>query len=424
MHVLIVGASIAGPALAFWLLRSGHEVTVVERAPALREGGYCVDVRGVALEVVARMGLRETLRRFEADTQENAMVDERGRCFGKTARGFGVIDPTDIEIPRGDLARVLYDATRARARYRFADSLAALTPHAEGVEVRFTSGGQARFDLVIGADGVHSQVRALGFGNEPDSLHPMGSAMAVFTAPNHLGLTRQQLLYGGLRRIASIKSSNGDRNLQIAVFFSCSAAGFDHRDVAAQRRLVAAAFADSGWEFPRLLEAMWRADDFYCDLTCQVRLETLARGRVALVGDAAYCPSPLSGQGTSLALVGAYVLATALASTADPCAALRHYDELMRPFARQNQDIALRIARGFAPQTPFQVRLRRVAMQLLPRMPGSQLMMRLAMRGIRNAARALVLPALPPAGPARATRARTDCLSAAPIDAARTDSPD
>ncbi|WP_434418112.1 FAD-dependent monooxygenase [Nannocystis pusilla] len=392
MHVLISGASIAGPALAFWLHRHGIDVTVVERAPALREGGYCVDIRGVALDVVARMGLREALRPLEADTLENVMVDERGRRFGRTPRGFGVIDPDDIEILRGDLAGVLFTATRAQVRYRFGDSVAALRQRDRGVEVTFASGDTATFDLVVGADGVHSQVRALAFGPERECLRAMGSAMAIFTAPNHLGLHRQQLLYSGLRRIASVKSTHGDRDLMCAVFFA-HRDGFDHRDVPAQRRLVAAAFADAGWEFPRLIGAMQGADDFYCDLTCQIRLPTLSRGRVALVGDAGYCPSPLSGQGTSLALVGAYVLAVELARSADISTALRRYDERVLPFVRRNQDIALKLGGGFAPESPFQVRVRRLAMKLMPYMPGSSLMMKLAMRGIREASRDLELPA-------------------------------
>jgi 2-polyprenyl-6-methoxyphenol hydroxylase-like FAD-dependent oxidoreductase len=393
MHVLISGASIAGPALAFWLRRYGIDVTVVERAPRLREGGYCVDIRGAALEVVDRMGLRDTLRPFEADTLSNAIIDEQGRRFGRTPRGFGVIDESDIEILRGDLVRVLHEATHADVRYRFADSIAALEPRTDGLTVTFASGPTERFDAVVGADGVHSHARALAFGPETTFVRPMGSAMAVHSAPNHLGLDREQLLFMGLGRIASIKSANANRTLQLALFFPAPQV-FDHRDVAAQRRLVADAFAGAGWEFPRLVEAMWTANDFYCDLTCQVRMDRFHTGRVALVGDAAYCPSPMTGQGTSLALVGAYVLATELARGKDPSSAFERYDAAMRDFVRRNQNLALKIGSGFAPQSSFQVRARRLGMKLLPHLPGSQLVMKLAMRGIHDAARALELPAL------------------------------
>ncbi|APR76062.1 monooxygenase, FAD-binding protein [Minicystis rosea] len=392
MHILISGASIAGPALGFWLGRYGIDVTVVERAPALREGGYCVDIRGAALDVIERMGLRDTLRPFEADTLSNAMIDERGRRFGRMPRGFGVIDEGDIEILRGDLARVLYEETRAHARYRFGDAIAALEPRADGVAVTFASGATETFDAVVGADGVHSRTRALAFGPEAEFVRPMGSAMAVFSAPNHLGLDREQLLFMGLGRIASIKSAYQNRTLMLAVFFTAPPA-FDHRDVAAQRRLVADAYAGAGWEFPRLVEAMWTADDFYCDLTCQVRMDAFHRGRVALVGDAAYCPSPTNGQGSSLALVGAYVLATELARCGDPARAFERYDATMRDFVRRNQDIALKAGAGFAPQSSFEVRARRLGMKLMPYMPGSQLVMKLAMRQIRDAAYALELPA-------------------------------
>jgi 2-polyprenyl-6-methoxyphenol hydroxylase-like FAD-dependent oxidoreductase len=392
MHILISGSSIAGPALAYWLHTYGIDVTVVERAPSLRLGGYFVDIRGVALEVVARMGLREALRPLEADTLANAMVDARGRRFGRTDRGFGVIDPDDIEVRRGDLSRVLYDATRAVVDYRFADSIAAITPHATGVVVDFAGGTTETFDAVIGADGVHSRTRALAFGPESDFVRPMGTCMAVFTAPNHLGLDREQLLFTGLGRIASIKSSHDNRRLDLALFFDGAPDAFDARDVASQRRLVADAFGATGWEFPRFIEAMRSADDFYCDLTCQVRMDAFHAGRVALVGDAAYCPSPATGQGTSLALVGAYVLATELARHSEPVTAFRRYDAALRGFVQKNQDIALKIGTGMTPRTAFEVCARRVGMKLMPHVPGSQLVMKLAMRGIQHAARAFELP--------------------------------
>ncbi|MFO0749679.1 MAG: FAD-dependent monooxygenase [Myxococcota bacterium] len=411
MKTLITGAGIAGPALGYWLAQAGHDVTIVERAPALRVGGYAVDIRGVALEVVARMGLRERLRPLETDTLSNDVVDARGRRFGRTARGFGVIDRGDVEIGRGDLARVLVDATRAAVAYRFDDGPAALAQDAGGVDVTFVSGRRARYDLVVGADGVHSATRALAFGPEADFVRPLGSIMGIFSVPNELGLVREQLLFNALGRVASVKCAEGDRALKVCVFFAAAPdviAAFDARDVAAQRRLVAAAFGDAGWEFARLVERMAVADDFYCDLTCQVRMPSCVAGRDARVGDAAHCPSPLSGQGTSLALVGACVLGAelaaidtgpdAVAAGSDAIAsALARYDAAMRPFVALNQAVALEIGQGFAPSTPRQLWLRNLAMRMLPYMPRRGVVKKLALRGVRRAARALELPPPRPA---------------------------
>jgi 2-polyprenyl-6-methoxyphenol hydroxylase-like FAD-dependent oxidoreductase len=396
MNVLISGASIAGPALALVLADHGFDVTVVERAPALREGGYAVDVRGAALEVVERLGLRESLRTLETDTESTSVVDRRGRRFGRTPRGFGIIDAGDIEILRGDLARVLYDRTRRSARYRFDDSIAELRQTESSVDVRFASGAEASYDVVVGADGVHSRTRELAFGPEREFVRPLGSCMAIFTAPNHLGLDREQLLWNGAGRIASIKPDRGNRDLKVCVFFAADASSFQPRDTRAQRELVEQAFASEGWELPRFVDAMWRADDFYCDVTCQVVMDRHVEGRVALVGDAGYCPSPLSGQGTSLALVGAYVLGTSLVRTRDPQTALSEYDASIRAFVTKNQEAARKVARGFMPATPFDVWVRAMGMRLLPYLP-ARWMMEMAMRDIRDASRAIVLegPPLP-----------------------------
>jgi 2-polyprenyl-6-methoxyphenol hydroxylase-like FAD-dependent oxidoreductase len=395
MNILISGASIAGPALAFWLRRHGFTVTVVERAPALRPGGYAVDVRGPALDVLARMGLREVVRPLETDTLSNAVVDARGRRFGRMDRGFGVLDPGDVEVLRGDLSRAIYDATREGVEYRFGDSVASLRDRYGRVAVTFEGGERAEYDLVIGADGVHSRTRALAFGDEAALVRDLGCCMAIFTAPNHLGLDREQLLFNGVGRIASVKSANGNGDLKVCVFFTAPPGTFPTRDVDAQRQLVADAFAGAGWEFPRFMEAMWKADDFYADVTCQVHMDSYHAGRVALVGDAAYCPSPMSGQGTSLALVGAYVLASALgeaSASGDVEAALARYDESMRDFVRQNQQIAEKLASTFAPRTTFQVWSRNAAMRLLPYVPAASAVMKLAMRSVRQASQAMTLP--------------------------------
>ena len=391
MKILISGASIAGPALAYWLARQGHAITVIERAPALRRGGYAVDVRGAALQVIDRMGLRDAIRPFETDTLYNEVVDARGRRFGRTRRGFGVIDPGDIEILRGDLAVLLHEATRANVEYRFGDTVLALDDTGTGVDVAFASGACAAYDLVVGADGVHSRTRQLAIAGDRDVIKDLGGAMAIFTAPNTLGLARGQLLFSSIGKIASIKSCNHDRELKVCVFFRVAPNAFEPRDVPGQRALVDAAFRDQGWEFPRLLDAMHAADDFYADVTCQVRTDTFARGRVALVGDAAYCPSPLSGQGTSLALIGAYVLAAEIAAA--PLAdALARYQARMLPFVRANQDVALAMASTFTPTSSFQVRMRNFFMRLLPYLPWAPWIVKLAMRSVRKAARAIELP--------------------------------
>lgn len=394
LDILVSGAGIAGPALAFSLGKLGASVTILERAPVLRASGYAVDVRGAALDVLERMGLRDAVRPYETDTRLTAVVDERGRRFGETPRGFGVIDEGDVEIHRGDLSRLLHEATRRHADYRFDDSIVAIEPAGDRVLVTTARGTHGSYDLVVGADGVHSRTRALVFGPEERCARLLGSAMAIFTIPNILGLDREQLLFNATGRIASVKSASENRELKVCVFFhppKGEPIAID--DVAAQKRQVAGAFADAGWEFPRILEAMKASEDFYGDITCQIRIDRHHEGRVVLVGDAGYCPSPLSGQGTSLALVGAYVLASSLASSDDVASALARYDDTMKAFARENQDVALRIARGFSPSTPFQVWSRNLAMRVLPYMPGSELVMKLAMRGVRRASRAIALPA-------------------------------
>jgi 2-polyprenyl-6-methoxyphenol hydroxylase-like FAD-dependent oxidoreductase len=393
MNVLVVGSGIAGPALALLLHRFGVSVVVVERAPSLRATGYAVDIRGAALDVIARMGLRDALRPFETDTLSNAYVDMHGRRFARTERGFGVIDEGDVEIHRGDLARVLYESGREKVPYRFGEAVVALTRTADRVRATFEHGAELAFDLVVGADGVHSRTRALAFGPEPSFIAPLGGAMAVFTVPNHLGLVREQLMFNGPGRVASVKSADADASLKANLFFSMDAAIFDHGNVERQRQLVDDAFRGQGWEFPRLLDAMWAAEDFYADVTCQVHMGRYYDGHVALVGDAAYCPSPLSGQGTSLALVGAYVLAAELLKRPrDIPRALEKYDATMRPFVMANHAVAARISRHFAPQSAFAVWSQNAAMRALPSLVG--MITRKAMREISETARGIALPSL------------------------------
>lgn len=342
------------------------------------------------------MGIRDALRPLETDTERTSVLDAQGCRVGSMPRGFGVVDPGDVEIHRGDLAHLLYELTRDGVDYRFGDSVVALDDRGHRVDVLFESGARETFDLVVGADGVHSRTRDLAF-KRPVPLAPLGLWMAIFTAPNFLKLDREQLLVTQRRRIASVKSANGNRELKVCLFFGSPEERFEDLDEAGQRAAVARAYADAGWEFPRLLAAMKDAGDFYCDVTCQVRMDRHVVGRVALVGDAGFCPSPLSGQGTSLALVGAYVLANELAAikreaqTGEILAALARYDAAMRPFVVHNQDLVLKIAKGFLPVSGFDVWLRTAAMKLMRFLPSAWIN-EMMMGPVRVASRAIELP--------------------------------
>lgn len=392
--VLIVGAGVAGPALAYWLRRGGFAPTVVERAPAPRDGGQAVDIRGAAIEVADRMGVLEAVRKARTQTRGMSYVDNAGRRLANMNAAFGVISPADVEIVRGDLTRILFEATRDDVDYVFGDSVTGLSERADGVEVSFERAPARTFQLVVGADGLHSTVRAAAFGPETRFLHHLGLYLAVFTVPNDLGLDRWQLIHVVPGKSVAVTSERDNAAARAIFFFSAPPLTYDYRAVPQQKVLLAQAFDQVGWEAPRLLAAMRESRDFYFDSVSQVRMDNWTAGRVALVGDAGYCPSPLSGQGTSLALVGAYVLAAELASAGYRIAMAR-YEELMKDFVRQNQQIALGNARRFTPTSRRQIRLQNLAIKAMPYMPGKNLMLSLATRGVREAGSAIALPPPP-----------------------------
>jgi len=399
--ILISGASIAGPTIAYWLCRRGFEVTIVERAPAIRRGGYAIDVRGPALAVAERMGILLRMRQESTDTLSNAFIDERGRPVVTFDRGFGVIHPEDVEIMRGDLAQLLYERTRDQARYRFDDSITAIAEvgdgDGDGVRVSFARGAVERFELVIGADGLHSNVRALTFGPEESFVRPLGSAIAIFTAQNRAQLDRAQLMMMAPGRVVSIKSDRGNAEVKVTLMFSSPR--IDRHDVEAQKAATLAAFSSLGGPVPALLEELRTAPDFYFDMVGQARLPRWHEGRVVLVGDAAYGPSPMTGQGTSLALTGAYILAQAIADNTDPTIAFRQYEHTMRDWVLQNQDVAAEVAKGFAPTSAFAAWFRNLNMRMLPYVPWRNFIFRLMMRDIARASTALTLENPPsPAG--------------------------
>ncbi|GII75636.1 FAD-dependent oxidoreductase [Sphaerisporangium rufum] len=347
--VLISGASIAGPALACWLGRHGFAPTVVEIAPRLRDGGYAVDFRAAHLPMLARLGILDELREVQTGGSPYSFVDAGGR---EVAAMPGEFAGGAVEVLRADLARVLYRHSAPTTEYVFGDTITSLTETPGGVEVTFRSGALRTFDLVIGADGLHSTVRRLAFGPESDYVTHFGYHVAGWSMPNHLGAGRTRLQYNTPGRLIGVAADHRDpgRADAMAVFATQGPPVHDRHDTAAQKRIIADRFAGAGWHTAELIDALWRADDLYFDTISRVDVPRWSAGRVALAGDAAHGAS-LSGMGTGAAMVGACVLAAELAAEADHRVAFARYEERIRDFARRCQQGSRTAGRFLAPRT-------------------------------------------------------------------------
>lgn len=392
-RILISGASIAGPALAYWLRAHGFTPTVVERAPALRGGGYKVDIRGAATGVLERMNLLDVVRDAGTDMIETTYVDRKGKPIATMSADFFMgREGDDTEIMRGELARILYAATQPGVEYMFGDSIAALEQDDAGVEVRFAQGRTRHFDLVIGADGLHSNVRALAFGDEAQFLRYLGCYIAIFTIPNFLGIDRRELFYVSPGHMANAYSTSGSADAKALLAFNSPPLRYDRHDSAQQKQILADAFAGQGWQVPRLLEYMRDAPDFYFDSIGQIHMSDWAHGRVALVGDAAYCPSPASGQGTSLALVGAYVLAGELAAAGgDYTVAYPRYRAAMGEYVRLNLALGHMMAGEMVPTSAWSLWVRTQLLRALPYLPWKSMVTKRILEPLHQASHAITL---------------------------------
>ncbi|MBO8190292.1 FAD-dependent monooxygenase [Streptomyces oryzae] len=339
--VLISGAGIAGPALAFWLNRYGFEVTVVEKASTLRSGGYPIDVRGTALEVVRRMGVLPQLQDAHVDSHRITFLDGDGSKVTSVNPHtvVGSDAGRDLELRRGALTDALYTAVRDDVEFLFNDSIDTLDQSVQGVDITFRGGSRRTFDMVIGADGLHSRTREFLFGPEEQFHRYLGYCFAVFTMRNTFGLSHEITMWNTPGRAAALYAVGDDDEVHAFLNFAHPEPPFHaFRNPEAQRDLVASVFADAGWEVPGMLAAMGDADDLFFDGVSQIHMPRWSSGRVALVGDAAYAPSFLTGQGTSLALVGAYMLAGSLAGR-DHAAGFAAYEHTTREFVTVNQGL-------------------------------------------------------------------------------------
>lgn len=318
-EVLVSGASVAGITTAYWLVQHGYSVTVVERYAGLRPGGQAIDVRGPALDVLQRMSLRAAADHRRTRIRGSSVVDADGNELSQDTESTptgGTIDSPDIELLRDDLVELLYDVTPT-VKYIFDDSIVSLEDDGTSVQVTFERTAARSFDLVIGADGLHSNVRRLVFGPEEEFINRLGTHAAIFTVPNFLDLDYWQKWHYGEASMAGVYSARNNTEARAMLGFMDPDLRIDYRDTEAQFAEVERRVAGDGWVRPQLLEYMRSASDFYYDEMSQIKMDRWSKGRVALVGDAGYCCSPLSGQGTSVALLGAYVLAGELHAAGD-----------------------------------------------------------------------------------------------------------
>ncbi|MFI5567748.1 FAD-dependent monooxygenase [Streptomyces sp. NPDC051740] len=385
--VLISGAGVSGTALAYWLHRYGFAVTVVEKAGAPRDGGYPIDVRGTAVEVVRRMGILPRLRDAHIDSRRATFLDADGGEVAsvKAHAVAGSVEGQDLEVRRGELTASLHALVRDDVEFLFDDSVDTLDQSAGGVDVTFRGGRRRTFDLVVGADGTHSHTRGLLFGPEERFHRYLGYCFALFTMPNTLGLSREIVMWNTPGKAAALYAvgGGGDELHAFLNFHRPQPPSDVLRDPDAQRELVAETFADAGWEVPGVVAALRDADDPFFDTAGQIRMPHWSHGRVALVGDAAYAPSFLTGQGTSLALAGAYMLAHALAAHRDHTAAFAAHERGLRGFVDLNQALVDNGAATLFPTTAGSLERRNAMLRGLVTMPSAP---------VRPAHSALTLP--------------------------------
>jgi len=368
--VLISGAGIAGPALAYWLKRYGFDPTVVEQAPKPRTEGYAFHLHGTSgIEVLKRTGVWDEILEHRRVDRDVMFVDRSDRVLARMNTPTATSDieqsGAQITIKRSEVALVLYEHTKDDVEYLFGDAIAGFVETGSGVAVTFESGEQRQFDLVIGCDGLHSGVRKLAFGDERQFKRYLGYYVAAFTTDDYPIQYGSDVIYFAPDLIATLFGLEDREAIAVFVMRQDRELGCELEDADSQKKAFKAALPTRDWKIPELLDRMERTTDFFLDSVSQIRMDRWSKGRITLVGDAAYCPTLLSGFGAQLALAGAYTLAGELMrAEGDFGRAYAAYEEKLRPYVAEKQKSPTQSTR-FIPRSKFGVWLGHQVIKLL-----------------------------------------------------------
>jgi 2-polyprenyl-6-methoxyphenol hydroxylase-like FAD-dependent oxidoreductase len=366
-NILISGAGIAGTTLAFWLKKYGFNPTIVEYSPKIREGGYAIDFMGAGYDVAEKMKLIPDLEKADLNISELVFVDENDREKGSMnyQKIKKLMNSRALTLLRSDLAKIIYNHLDKDVELIFGDTIEKISQNSEMVNVKFRSGLTRSFDLVIGADGLHSNVRNLIFGNEKQFEKYYGYYTSSFTIDNFSYEGRTFSMYNVPFKQVAVYSFSGNSMAAFFVFTSPEKLIYNHNDIAKQKQILKSEFRNAGWKCPEILSKIDSTTDFYFDSISQIQMEQWSKGRVSLVGDACDCPSLLSGKGSTLAMVGAYILAGELKlANGNYKTAFDQYEKILKPFMEKKQKAAQSFAKSFVPKSNFGIRLRNMAFRL------------------------------------------------------------
>ncbi len=346
--ILVIGAGIAGPALCYWLKRFGFSPVLIEKSAAARKGGQALDLRGVAIDLAKKMGIYKRVCEMRTRIERGRYVDAQGNILHEEmGERFSFRQGEDVEILRGDLVEILMEAIEGIPCH-FNQMVAGIHQNDESIDVHFNDGKNEHYDLVIGADGIYSATRRMVFDKEEYQLINLGSYLSAFSIPNYLHLSHIEMLCESNQKLASISSDRDPKMARAGFMFRSQHTLKNIRDEIEQQQFLRSTYQDFGWETSKILELLTPCDDFYFDSNTQVKMKSWTKGRVALLGDAGYCASPLSGQGNNLALVGAYILAGELKKAQGAhTRAFRRYSELLQPFVEAAQTFGVSVSESF-----------------------------------------------------------------------------